>query len=192
MDSMEFRAGFAHLAPLGLCFEASVSFYELPQLTALARAFPDARIVVNHCGGVIGGAKSATHRDEVFRHWRRGLIELAVCPNVMVKLSGLGTRLGRFRFEDEAGGPTSVELANAWHPWIETCLAAFGPDRSMYGSNFPVDKGSHSYTVGLNALKLVVADATSREKADIFWRSATRFYRLSDASVRIPDPESPP
>jgi hypothetical protein len=55
----------------------------------------------------------------------------------------------------------------------------------MYGSNFPVDKGSYGYGIGLNALKRLTGKATPSEKADIFWRSAKTFYRLSDASLRI-------
>jgi L-fuconolactonase len=189
MDSKEFRAGFAHLAPLGLSFEAWLFFHQLPKLASLARAFPETAIVLNHCGGVIGIGKYAGRRDEVFRQWRRGLIELATsCPNVMVKLSGLGMRLGGFGFEDEDRAPSSADLAEAWRPWIETCLAAFGPSRCMYGSNFPVDKGSCSYSIGLNALKRLVADASPNEKAAIFWRSAKTFYRLPDASLRIADP----
>jgi L-fuconolactonase len=188
MDSKEFRAGFAHLAPLGLSFEGWVFFHQLPKLASLARAFPETPIALNHCGGIIGIAGYAGRRDEVFREWRRGLIELAACKNVMVKLSGLGMRLGGFGFEDKERAPSSVDLAQAWRPWIETCVAAFGPRRCMYGSNFPVDKGSFSYSIGLNALKRLVADASPEDRADIFWRSAKTFYRLPDDSLRIAAP----
>jgi predicted TIM-barrel fold metal-dependent hydrolase len=188
MDSKEFQAGFAHLAPLGLNFEAWVFFHQLAKLAALARAFPETPIVLNHCGGIIGIAGYAGRRNDVFREWRRGLIELAACPNVMVKLSGLGMRLGGFSFEDNYRAPSSTDLADAWRPWIETCVTAFGSDRCMYGSNFPVDKGSFSYAVGLNGLKRLVAGATPEDKDNIFWRSAKTFYRLPDASLRIASP----
>ena len=180
MESREFRAGLAHLAPLGLSFEAWVFFHQLPKLTALARAFPDVPMVLNHCGGIVRIARYAGQRDEVFRQWQRGLIELARCPNVMVKLSGLGMRLGGFGFDDRERAPSSTELAEAWRPWIETCLEAFGTRRCMYGSNFPVDKGSYGYGIGLNALKRLVQGASASEKADIFWRSAKTFYRLPE------------
>lgn len=187
MDSTAFRAGFAHLAPLGLSFEGWVFFHQLPKLAALARDFPDTRIVLNHCGGVIGVAGYAGRREQVFRQWKRGMVELSRFPNVMVKLSGLGMRLGGFGFEDKDRAPSSTDLAEAWRPWIETCLAAFGPSRCMYGSNFPVDKGSHSYAIGLNALKRLAAEGSQQEKASIFWRSAKTFYRLPDSSLRISD-----
>lgn len=187
MESDEFRTGFAHLGQLGLSFEGWVFFHQLPKLAALARAFPDTPIVLNHCGGILGIANYAGRRDELFRVWQRGLIELSHCPNVMVKLSGLGMRLSGFGFEDHEQAPSSAQLAEAWRPWIETCLTAFGSNRCMYGSNFPVDKGSYAYPIGINALKRLVAGASPDEKADIFWRSAQQFYRLPDSALRIGD-----
>jgi predicted TIM-barrel fold metal-dependent hydrolase len=183
LESAAFRAGFAHLAPMGLSFDAWLFFHQIPRLTALARAFPDTQIVLDHCGGILGIGSYAGLQDEVFPQWRSSVLELAACPNVMVKLSGLGMRLGGFGFEIRECPPSSLDLANAWRPWIETCIEAFGPSRCMYGSNFPVDKGSYSYAIGLNALKRIVGHASPDEKADIFWRSAKRFYRLTVSSL---------
>ena len=180
MDSECFRKGFTHLAQLGLSFDAWVFFHQLPRLASLARAFPDTPIVVNHCGGFIGIEAYAGKQDLVFQQWRRGILELANCPNVMIKLSGLGMRLGGITFEEGERAPSSIELADAWRPWLETCILAFGAGRCMFGSNFPVDKGNHSYGVGLNALKRVIERTTPDEKADILWRSAKSFYGLSD------------
>jgi predicted TIM-barrel fold metal-dependent hydrolase len=188
MEAREFRDGFAQLAPLGLSFEAWAFFHQLPQIAALARAFPTTQIVLNHCGGVVRAGAYAGRRDEVFDRWRRSIAEVATCPNVMVKLSGLGMRLGGFGFEEKDRAPGSQELADAWRPWIDTCIAAFGPGRCMYGSNFPVDKGSYSYGIGLNALKRLVAGASPDEKADIFWRSAATFYRLPHRTFQPGDP----
>jgi predicted TIM-barrel fold metal-dependent hydrolase len=185
IDSQAFRAGIAHLAPLGLSFEAWAFFHQLPKIATLARTFPETQIVLNHCGGVVRIARYSGQRDEVFRRWKIGLAEVARCPNVMVKLSGLGMRLGGFGFEDRDRAPTSVELADTWRPWIEGCIEAFGTKRSMYGSNFPVDKGSYSYKSGLNALKRLACGASEDEKDDIFWRTAKRFYRLPETSLRI-------
>ena len=61
---------------------------------------------------------------------------------------------------------------------MEYCIETFGTARCMFESNFPVDKGSYSYAVGWNAMKRIAADASTEEKADLFWRSAARFYRL--------------
>jgi L-fuconolactonase len=178
LDSPGFRAGFAHLAPLGLSFDAWLYFHQIPRLTALARAFPETPIVLDHCGGVLGIGRYAGRRDEVFARWSAALRELASCPNVMVKLGGLGMRLPGFGFEARERAPSSVELADAWRPWVERCIETFGPARCMFESNFPVDKGSYGYAVGWNAMKRIAAGASDAEKADLFWRSAARFHGL--------------
>jgi predicted TIM-barrel fold metal-dependent hydrolase len=74
--------------------------------------------------------------------------------------------------------PSSEQLAAAWRPYIETCITAFGADRSMFESNFPVDKGSYSYGVFWNACKRLAHGASAREKASLFHGAASRFYRL--------------
>jgi len=183
MDSPAFRSGFAQLAPLGLSFDAWLFHHQIDRLTSLARAFPQTRIVLDHCGGVMGIGPYAGRQDEIFRAWRLALLRLSTCPNVSVKLSGLGMRLSGFSFDEGASAPSSTQLANAWCPWIEACIEAFGTRRCMYGSNFPVDKGSYAYGVGLNALKRITQGASADEKADIFWRSASHFYRLKLASL---------
>ncbi|MFF7057998.1 amidohydrolase family protein [Achromobacter spanius] len=189
MESCAFRAGFSQLQKLGLSFEGWVFFHQLPMLAKLARDFPDTPIVLNHCGGIVGIEKYENYRDEVFEVWRRGILEIAKCRNVMVKLSGLGMRLGGFRFEDQERAPFSTQLATAWRPWIDVCLSAFGADRCMYGSNFPVDKGSYSYAIGLNALKRLTSGATPGEKSSIFAGSAATFYRLPASFVQGRGPE---
>jgi predicted TIM-barrel fold metal-dependent hydrolase len=178
LASAGFRAGFAHLAPLGLSYDAWLYFHQIPRLTELARAFPETPIVLDHCGGVLGIGLYAGRRDEVFATWSASLRDLAACPNVMVKLGGLGMRLPGFGFEQRERAPSSAALAEAWRPWIEGCIEAFGTSRCMFESNFPVDKGGYGYAVGWNTFKRLAAGASEQEKADLFWRSAARFYRL--------------
>jgi len=179
LDSPIFRAGFAELGPLDLSFDAWLLFHQLPRLIRLARDFPATRIVLNHCGGIARIGPYAGRDDEVFALWSRYLAELAECDNVTVKISGLGMPLAGFGFHQQALPPTSQVLATAWRPWIETVLATFGPERCMVGSNFPVDKGGHSYAVGWNALQRLAEPLEPRERDDLFWRTATRVYRLS-------------
>jgi predicted TIM-barrel fold metal-dependent hydrolase len=178
LDSAPFRAGFAELAPLSLSFDAWLYFHQIPRLTALARAFPETPIVLNHCGGILGIGRYEGARDEVMAQWDASLRELATCPNVMVKLGGLGMRLPGFGLERGPVAPSSAELARHWAPWMERAISIFGADRCMFESNFPVDKGGFGYAVGWNAFKRLAAGATADEKADLFWRSAARFYRL--------------
>jgi L-fuconolactonase len=172
------REGFARLHPLGLSFDAWMYFTQLGELVDLARAFPDTPIVLNHVGGAIGIGPYAGRRDEVFAEWRARIEELARYPNVHVKLGGLGMRLFGFDVHQGDLPPNSEQLAAAWRPYIETCIAAFGPERAMFESNFPVDKGSGSYHVFWNAFKRLVAGCSAAEKAALFSGTARRFYRL--------------
>jgi L-fuconolactonase len=144
----------------------------------LARAFPTARIVLNHVGGPIGTGAYAGKHKEVFPVWAAAIKTLAACPNVYVKLGGLGMRLGGFGFHDRSEPPSSETLASTWQPYIETCIGAFGASRCMFESNFPVDKGSYSYPVFWNACKLLAKGASAAEKSDLFAGTAARFYRL--------------
>jgi predicted TIM-barrel fold metal-dependent hydrolase len=179
LESAEFRAGFAQLAPLGLSFDAWLLFPQLQKLTALARAFPQTTIVLNHCGGIVRIGRHAGHDEEVHARWSAALRELATCPNVVVKLGGLGMLLCGFGFETRARAPSSAELAAAWRPWMEHCIETFGPRRCMFESNFPADKVSYGYGIGWNAMKRVASGALADEKDDLFWRTAARVYRIN-------------
>ncbi|WP_459618810.1 amidohydrolase family protein [Bordetella sp. 2513F-2] len=183
LDSPAFRAGFAQLGALGLSFDAWVLFHQLPRLARLARAFPAVPIALNHCGGVVGIGRYARIRDQVFQAWKAGIEDLASCPNVMVKLGGLGMPLSGFGFDTRKQAASSAALASAWRPWVETCVEAFGSRRCMIESNFPPDKASYRYATGLNAMKRILRQASDDEKADIFRRNAARFYRLPEFAM---------
>ena len=90
------REGFARLAPLGLSFDAWMYHAQLPELADLARAFPETQIVLDHVGGPIGLGRYAGKRDEVFAEWSGRIRELAACPNMHIKLGGLGMRMFGF------------------------------------------------------------------------------------------------
>ncbi len=178
LDSAGFRAGIAELGKRDLSFDSWMYFHQIPKLAALARAFPQVPMVLNHCGGVLGIGGYAGRRDEVFTTWSTNMRDLASCPNVMVKVGGLGMRLPGLGLEQGEIAPSSAMLAEAWKPWMDGCIEAFGANRCMFESNFPVDKGGYGYAAGWNAFKRIAAGASADEKADLFWRSATRFYRL--------------
>lgn len=173
-----FREGFARLAPLGLAFDAWLFHPQIPELTDLARAFPDTRIVVDHLGGILGIGAYAGRRTEIFSAWEQDIRELARCPNVSVKLGGLGMRINGFGFEARAEPPSSSDFATAWRPYIETCIEAFAPSRCMFESNFPVDKGSYRYTSTWNAFKRLTVNLTLEERADLFFTTASECYDL--------------
>ena len=125
-----FRKGFACLAPLNLSFDAWLFHPQIGELTDLARAFPDTKIVLDHCGGPIGIGRFAGRREEIFPVWKASIQEIAKCPNVVVKLGGLAMCLLGYDFHLRPKPPSSEEAAAAWRPYIETCIEAFGPDRA--------------------------------------------------------------
>lgn len=174
----EFRAGFARLAAHGLSFEAWQYHPQLPMVADLARAFPDTTIILNHVGGPLGIGPYAGRRSEVFAVWQQSIAKIAQCPNVVVKLGGLGMKICGFDFHKQAAPPTSQQLADAWRPYIDHCISAFGPERAMFESNFPVDKASCGYGLLWNALKRLAAGASASEKAALFHDTAARVYRL--------------
>ena len=178
MAEASFREGFAVLGRFGLSFDAWLFHPQIDELASLAHAFPDVQIVLNHVGGPIGIGAYAGRRNEVFASWAASIKQLAACENVHVKVGGLGMRLGGFGFHEQVEPPSSEALANAWRPYIETCIETFGASRAMFESNFPVDKGSYSYPVFWNACKLLAKGAPDAERADLFSGTAARFYRL--------------
>ena len=173
-----YREGVAQLGALGLTYEAWQYHPQLTEVTALARAVPQTSMILNHCGGPLGIGPYAGKTDAVFATWKADLLELARCPNVVVKLGGLGMDIGPFDHMRWPVPPSSRQIADAWKPWIETCIEAFGADRCMFESNFPVDKISTGYAALWNAFKLMAAGASAVEKSALFSETARRVYQI--------------
>lgn len=175
----KFQAGFRILQKLGLSFDAWAYHTQLQELVELARAFPDVAIVLDHIGGPIGIGPYARMQDEVVQVWQKGILDLATCQNVVVKLGGIGMPLGGFGWHERDAPSGSRELADAMAPYYNFCIEAFGVDRCMFESNFPVDKASMSYTVLWNSFKRLTEDLSRTERAALFRNTAVRTYRLS-------------
>ena len=173
-----FRKGFACLAPLGLSYDSWLFHPQIGELADLARAFPDTRIVLDHCGGPIGVGGYANRREEIFEAWKASIRDIAGCPNVVVKLGGLAMCLLGYDFHQRPRPPSSEQAAAAWRRYIETCIEAFGPSRAMFESNFPPDKGQCSYQVIFNAFKRIAAQYSEAEKTALFSQTAADVYRL--------------
>jgi predicted TIM-barrel fold metal-dependent hydrolase len=173
-----FREGFALLREYGLSFDAFLYQTQLRELTDLARAFPDTPILLDHTGTPLGIGPYAGRQAELYQQWKTDMTELASCPNVSVKLGGLGMVLGGFGFDNGERPPSSLDLVAAWEPYIGVAIDLFGTRRAMFESNFPPDKASCSYPVLWNAYKRMTSGASEEEKTDLFSRSAQRFYRL--------------
>jgi L-fuconolactonase len=173
-----FRRGVACLDRLGLSFDTQVNHHQLLEVASLACAFPRLPIIVNHTGVPIGIGPYASKRDEVFRHWRGGIAELAAHENVFMKLGGLQMHVCGFDWTEREVPPGSEEIARASAPYYRACIELLGAGRCMFESNFPVDRLACSYTVLWNAFKRVAQDLSASEKADLFHDTAARAYRL--------------
>jgi L-fuconolactonase len=174
----QFRAGFQWLHRLGLSFDVWLFEPQLPDLIDLARAFPDTQIILEHVGAPMGVGQYEGQREARFPLWRDNIRALSRCANVVVKLGGLGIPFGGFKSFRATPPATSWQLAEEWRPYIETCIEAFGADRCMFESNFPVDSTTCTYPVLWNAFKRLAAGVSTNEKTALFSATATRIYRL--------------
>jgi len=174
----KFREGFAQLAPLGLSFDAWLFHAQLPELTDLARAFPNTPIILDHFGGPLGIGPYAGQADAVYADWKRDIDALARCPNVVAKLGGINMPVNGFGWHKREPLPSSKQLAEATARYYHHTIERFGPERCMFESNFPVDKVSCSYLVLWNSFKRLAAGFSASEKAALFHDTAVRAYRL--------------
>lgn len=173
-----FRAGLRRLGARGHSFEAWQYHTQLRELLDAVRTAPDTRIVVNHLGAPLGCGPYRDRREEVYRVWADGMRALAACPNVFVKLGGLGMPINGFDYHEAPRPPDSTRIAADWRPYVEPCIEWFGPARCMFESNFPVDKGMVGYAVLWNAFKRLASGASASEKAALFHDTAADVYRL--------------
>jgi L-fuconolactonase len=173
-----FREGFACLERLKLSYDAWMLFHQLPDCADLARAFPGVTIVVEHFGGNVGIGPYAGRRDEVFGLWKRNMVDLSKCPNVFVKLGGMGVPRNGFGWESQPKPPGSAEIARAVEPFFMHCIEQFGPQRCMFESNHPVDGQSASFHVIWNAFKRFSKGFSAGERAALFHDTAARAYRI--------------
>lgn len=171
------KAAAAVLARMGLELDSWLYHPQLDEVAELADALPDLTIVLNHVGSPILGGPYRGKRDEVFADWSARIGAVGERENVFVKLGALPIRMPDFE-GDRSLPPGSEEVAAAWRPWIETCIEAFTPARSMFESNFPVQKRWCSYQVCWNAFKRIAAGASKAEKRDLFAGAAARAYKM--------------
>lgn len=168
------REAIAVLDRMGLSLDVWLYHPQLDEVTDLARAFPNLTIILNHVGSPIMGGPYRDKLDDMRNDWAAAIKRVAECPNVFIKLGAVPMR----RIGDKSIPPGSEEVAAAWQPYIEPCIEAFGADRCMFESNFPVQKRWASYQVTWNAFKRIASGASPHEKAALFADSAARAYRI--------------
>ncbi len=154
----EWRRGFRELVKRGLSFDLQLYYWQMEEFLELARDFPDTQIILNHTGMQVDGPSH-------FDGWRGGMRRLAEAPNVACKISGLG--MGDFTWTTET-----------IRPYVEEAIAAFGVERCMFASNFPVDKLFSIYDAIFDAFKEITRAYSRDERLALFHENAERYYRL--------------
>ena len=178
MMQENFRAGFSQLEPAGITFDAWLLHPQIPELTALARAFPNTTIIFNHFGGPLGVGPYEGKKSEVYRIWKRDISELASCDNVVAKLGGLAMPINGWGWDQRDLPASSDEIVAAHQDYYLHTIDCFSPVRCMFESNFPVDKLSVSYPVLWNGLKKIANRFNDKEKEQLFRGTAKWVYRL--------------
>lgn len=155
------RRGLAAVAEAGLRYELLTIPVQLPAAVATVAALPDLSFVLDHCSKprVAAGVREP---------WAGQIRQLAACPNVTCKLSGLATEADWATWD-----------AETLRPYVDVVLEAFGPDRVMFGSDWPVCLLASSYADWVAATGELTAHLDEAERADVFGLTARRFYALT-------------
>ncbi|MEI7444641.1 MAG: amidohydrolase family protein [Burkholderiales bacterium] len=153
------RAGFARLEPLGLRFDLQTPWWHFDECARLAADFPGTTLIVNHCG------LPADRSPEALAAWRRACVRLAECPNVAIKLSGIGR-------------PGQAWTADANRPVVEALVEAFGSGRCMVATNFPVDTLCGDWASILGGFRTILSSLSAHERHALFAGNANRIYDM--------------
>ncbi|NEI72413.1 amidohydrolase family protein [Rhizobium lusitanum] len=179
MSDPIWRAGLCEVGRRGLVFDAMVLHPQLGELVDLARSLAaDVRIVVNHFGAPVTFGHYGLEQNEVLKRWRADMVELARCPNVFLKLGGIGNPFMMRGTPAPYGSRSSEWIDRVWGDDIRWLIGMYGPERCMFESNYPVDRMVASYPVLWNGLKRIVTAASAEEKEQLFSRTARRAYGL--------------
>jgi L-fuconolactonase len=178
MSRTGFREGFAQLGPRGLSFDASLLHPQIPELTDVARFFPDTTIILDHIGTPMLHGQPPDRRKSITDEWSASLQELATCRNVVVKIGGMNMEHMGLSFMGQDQPPTSEMVAARQRDFVLRVIDLFGPQRVMFESNFPVDRHGISYGILWNGFKRIVREFTGTDKAALFGGTANKVYRL--------------
>lgn len=165
MGDPAWRRGFSMLAPNDLHFELQTPWWHLDEAAALAADFPDVTIVLNHTG------LPSDRSPEGLAGWRTSMRRLAREPNVMLKISGLGL-------------PGRVWSAEDNRPVVLDAIGIFGVKRTMFASNFPVDRLVGDFETIFSGFDMITADFPDEDRAALFRGNAARIYRIEEEHIQ--------
>lgn len=155
----KWREGFARLAAHGLRFDLQTPWWHLREAADLANAFSETQVILNHTG------LPADRSAEGIAGWKRAMATLAACPNVAVKISGLGQ-------------PGTPWTADSNRDIVRTTIDLFGVERCMFASNFPVDSLCASFVTIFDGFAAIVRDLSAGDKRALFHDNAQRVYAM--------------
>ncbi|MBI3411453.1 MAG: amidohydrolase family protein [Planctomycetes bacterium] len=155
-----FQRGLRALEERGLSFDLCIRPAELPNYVKLVEAMPKMRFILDHCGNGNVQAKDLTD-------WRRGMERIARNENVVCKISGIVVNARPKKW-------TADDLA----PIVNHTLQVFGPDRVMFGGDWPVCTLTSTFRQWVEALKSIVRNRPADEQRKLFHDNAMRFYGL--------------
>ena len=155
----EFGRGLRALSDLGFSYDLNSTWEGMEEARQAAELYPGMQFILGHCGVPM------ERTPEYFDAWRAGLATLAGAPNVACKISGLG-------MTDHSWTTDSIR------PWVLACIEAFGVERCMFGSNWPVDSLYSPYRTVVDAYREITADFTADERSALFRRNAEHYYKV--------------
>jgi len=159
LEDDEWRKNFGLLSRFDLSFDMQLYYQQMAQAARLATRYDQTRIIINHTGMPVEREK------EGIEGWRAGMRVLAACPNIVVKISGLGMTDPKWTIE-------------SIRPFVLETIEIFGAERCMFASNFPVDSLFSSYDTLFDAYRSIVSDFSVSEQSMLFHDNAERYYRL--------------
>jgi predicted TIM-barrel fold metal-dependent hydrolase len=159
MGDSRWRAGLSLLEKNELSLDIQISWWHLAEMAELAADFPRLRLILDHTG------LPADRSEAALAGWRVAMRELAGQSNVAVKISGIGV----------PGTPWSVALNRGI---VREAIEAFGVERAMFASNFPVDGLTGTFDAIYSGFKTIVADLPEADQRRLFHDNAVRIYRI--------------
>ncbi len=169
MRDKRWRKGFALLSRHGLVFDMQIYDHQIPDAVALARDFPETTIVIEHLAWPIDLSAAG------FECWVQHLVSLAECPNVFLKVSGIGCVF-------QKSDPGLIRQ------YVRQAVDTFGPNRCMFGSNCPPDSLYYDFGSLMKVYTEAFSDYTPAEQYDLFCGTAQRVYRLQlKTEMRLSD-----
>jgi predicted TIM-barrel fold metal-dependent hydrolase len=159
MTDALWRRGYALLRRFGLRFDLQTPWWHLHEAAQLARTYPDTQIILNHAG------LPADRSPQGLEGWKREMATLAQCPNVAVKISGIGV-------------PGQVWTAAANRSIVLGVIDLFGTGRAMFASNFPVDSLCATFSQIFDGFREIVADLSASDQRLLFRDNAIRIYAM--------------